>query len=133
MGKMESSSILTESSRNIRTRLFTTTQIPDSFNAATVGQTATGDQENYLTFINPGCEDLKRTAAFLHEMLHIYHNDFIDERPVEEIEADRRKELIQVAKYLIEEDKKFNQDTESFKMNEAESMLQREGDDNGKH
>ena len=61
-------------------------------------------EDNYCMLINSALTETKQTAAFLHEALHIYHDDFNSDRPVEVIELERREELKAIARLILEED-----------------------------
>ena len=62
-----------------------------------------GENVDFVIVINSDCSDLTQTAAFLHECLHAWHDDFHDSRSVDEIEAERHAELIQILKLKTEE------------------------------
>ena len=47
----------------------------------------------YIICLHKGMTEDERTAAFLHEMLHIYHDDFRSGLSVRQNEAERHAEL----------------------------------------
>lgn len=90
--------------RDIRIDL-RTAALPHSFNGATVyDETAAGAGDEYLVMLNDTKDTKRQAAAFLHEALHIYHEDFKATRPVAEIEAERRAELRELLEILIEDE-----------------------------
>lgn len=44
---------------------------------------------SYLILINQDLDEREQEASFLHEMLHIYHNDFDSDMSIHEIENKR--------------------------------------------
>ena len=81
--------------------------LPDPFDGATVSDT--GGQD-FLVVLNSEKDDLRRAAAFLHEMLHIYHNDFESSKSAAEIESERDAELKAIAKFILGEERAFLDD-----------------------
>lgn len=51
------------------------------------------DGNGYLIAVNSKVDELEQIAIIFHEVLHIWHDDFKNDRPVQEIEAQRHKEL----------------------------------------
>ena len=68
-----------------------------------VGGMITKDGENqYTIIINENRSQIGQLASFLHEMVHVYNNDF-DKSDVAEIEAETNKQLIEALEYLVNE------------------------------
>lgn len=84
--------------------------LPDSMNGVTLNE---GGSQDYLVAINSNKGDLQRAATFLHEMLHIYHDDFNSTRSAAEIEIEREAELKAIARLILEKDTSFLGDPES--------------------
>ena len=82
---------------------------PETIHGATA-QMRDDTGEKYAVWINSSRTGKCGAATWLHEMLHIYHDDFSDTRPVKEIEKERRSELIELLEILIEEDKTIDGD-----------------------
>ncbi len=82
---------------------------PDSI-GGTTSPMPVKNGEGYLVWVNTVHSEKRAAASWLHEALHIYHNDFDDPRPVKEIEAERRAELRELLEILIEEDKTIDGD-----------------------
>lgn len=82
-------------------------ELPDSFDGATVND---GKSQDFLVLINSKENDMRRAAAFLHEMLHIYHNDFESSKSAAEIECERDAELKAIARLILDNDKSFLDD-----------------------
>lgn len=108
-------------------------QLPETVPGMSREQLTGEGCEKYVVAINEDLCDLERAAAFIHEMLHIYHNDFQDARPVAEVEKERRKELIQLLRLLIEEDQRISQAADPYRMIVVESAFEGKGEYNGKH
>ena len=79
--------------------------LPDTTRGATDKQPDADGHERYTVAINSGMDELQKAAAFIHEALHIYHNDFEQPGTLEEIEGERRDELIGILECLIQQDK----------------------------
>lgn len=62
----------------------------------TIFATAAG----YYILTNSRETDTEQAAAFLHECLHLYHNDLDAQRSADEIEKDRHEELTELLKVL---------------------------------
>lgn len=61
-------------------------------------------QDKYTAiYLNKNLPDQKRAASFLHEMLHVYHDDNTGTDTVQ-IEKDRRRELWDLMLSLLEND-----------------------------
>ena len=67
------------------------------------------EKDTYTIFINSDQTDDERAAAFLHECLHIYHNDFASQESADSIEKARHAELKRICEILDTEDKKHYQ------------------------
>ena len=50
----------------------------------------------FLVLLNDKSTEIKQASAFLHEMLHIWHDDFNSCRPINKIEAERHRELTDI-------------------------------------
>jgi len=90
-------------SRDIHIMLYTDAPLGKSLN----GITATNSihPSEYIVALNADASDKQKTLAFLHEALHIYHNDFADSsRSVAEIEAERRAELQELLQLMVSEE-----------------------------
>lgn len=83
------------------------TALPDPIDGATVND---GKRQDFLVVLNSEKDDLRRAAAFLHEMLHIYHNDFESSKSAAEIERERDTELKAIARFILDEDRTFLDD-----------------------
>lgn len=66
--------------------------LPEGVNGASA-ETAAGE---YIVALRKGISETEKAAAFLHEMLHIYHDDFNSGLNVKQIEADRHAELLTI-------------------------------------
>jgi hypothetical protein len=65
------------------------------------GVSALKGEDRYLVLVNSGKSDPEKVAAFLHECLHIYHEDHTGES-VQEIETERHAELQQILSSMAE-------------------------------
>lgn len=54
----------------------------------------------YIIFLNSAEEPAQQTATFLHECLHIYHDDHNSELDATEIEAIRHSELLEMLELM---------------------------------
>ena len=54
------------------------------------------NKDGYTILINGTKPGPEQAAAFLHECLHIWHNDHNDTRTADTIEAERHEELQQI-------------------------------------
>ena len=63
------------SRRLISVKIIEVDDEPDGFCAATV-KDANSDEDKYLIILNGNETEKNKTAAFVHEMLHIWHRDF---------------------------------------------------------
>ena len=79
--------------------------LPDTTRGATDKQPDADGRERYTVAVNANMDELQKAAAFIHEALHIYHNDFEQPGTLEEIEGERRDELIGILECLIQQDK----------------------------
>ena len=70
----------------------------DGLDGAIVGQ-----DPNLHVFIDGDIDPDRQAAAFLHEMLHLWHGDKQDPRPLEEIEAERAAELRRIGRLFLED------------------------------
>ena len=61
--------------------------MPEGINGATIKKAS----DNYIIFLNDNQNQADITASFIHEMLHIYHDDFNSDMTATEIEAVRHK------------------------------------------
>ena len=68
-------------------------------NAATIKR---GD--GHAIVMNKSLDDKHQAAAFLHEMLHLYHNDNEYQGNIYQLEQERKQELRDLLQILIEED-----------------------------
>ena len=59
-----------------------------------------GSKDEFLIILNEGLSDSERTAAFLHEMLHIWHGDHEAVTDVDLLEKIRHQELLDIAQGL---------------------------------
>lgn len=59
--------------------------------------------DNYIIYLNSTKTDDERAAAFLHECLHIYHNDFDSNNAAGNIEQARHSELLHILQILKQE------------------------------
>lgn len=66
----------------------------------TIFATAAG----YYILTNARETDTEQAAAFLHECLHLYHDDLNAGRSADEIEQERHRELAELLKVLHETD-----------------------------
>lgn len=89
--------------RDLSIRLVTVNGYPDHFYGATIMHDIK-PEEKYTVVLNDDRDDLRKTATFLHEALHIYHQDHISHDDEERIEAERRTELLQILKILTDEE-----------------------------
>ena len=65
------------------------TSLPDSVR----GVSAETEARGYTVILNRDLSEDEKAAAFLHEMLHIYHYDFNSGYDVDQIETARNAEL----------------------------------------
>lgn len=56
----------------------------------------------YEIFLNANKGKAEQAAGFIHECLHIYHNDTSSPDDTGEIEQQRRVELLQICRYLLQ-------------------------------
>ena len=54
--------------------------------------------EEYSVFISDQLTELEAARAWLHEMLHLWHDDFSRAEDLDRIEAERHKEEIELCK-----------------------------------
>ena len=54
----------------------------------------------YYVLLNAEDQTERKEAAFLHELLHIYREDFKSGKTVDEIETEVRKELRAIKQYI---------------------------------
>ena len=59
-----------------------------------------GDDDKYVVALNDQDSPDRRAATFLHEMLHIYHNDHRSTRSASEIELLRDEEMRRILELL---------------------------------
>jgi hypothetical protein len=81
--------------------------LPDPFDGATVND---GKSQDFLVLINSEKDDLRRAAAFLHEMLHIFRGDFESSKSAAEIERELDTELKAIAQFILSEERTFLDD-----------------------
>lgn len=60
------------------------------------------DKDTFDIFINADQTEDQKTASFLHECLHIYHNDFDTQNSADRIEKTRHAELRRLVQLLSE-------------------------------
>ena len=77
-----------------------------------------------MVWVNTVHGEKRAAASWLHEALHIYHDDFDDPRPVKEIEAERRAELRELLQILIRDDEEDNGKNDWYETTDAEDMFQ---------
>ena len=71
-------------------------ELPEGFRGIC---TLKGDK--YIVVLNENLTPAEKVASFLHECLHIYHRDHNNSiTPVDQIEARRHKELIEILEIL---------------------------------
>ena len=78
--------------------------------------------EGYMVWVNTVHGEKRAAASWLHEALHIYHDDFEDPRPVAEIEAERRAELRELLEILIKDDEENKDRDDWYETDEAEDF-----------
>ena len=74
--------------RNIEIRVITGL-LPDSIHAAATTEGA----DRYTVVINENATQDEKAAGFLHECLHIWHNDFKEGQQITKLEKQRAAEL----------------------------------------
>lgn len=52
----------------------------------------------YMVMINESLPEPNQAAAFVHAMLHIWHNDFDAAQPVQQLETERHRETDEILK-----------------------------------
>lgn len=67
---------------------------------------------NYAIHLNSKDTEQQQAASFLHECLHIYHDDINDTRSADQIEADRHRELLQLLKTMLQEEGPAEKETD---------------------
>ena len=97
---------------------------PESVHGLTLLTAKTDEREDYTVLINSSLNSRRQAATFLHEMLHIFHEDFDGKRAVKEIEAERRAELRELLEILIREDEEDNGKNDFYDTADAEDMFQ---------
>ena len=85
--------------RTITMRIITA-DLPETVNGAC---TQTGENK-FLVTINGIKTDQRQAAAFLHECLHIWHDDFSAGGSIDKIEAHRHREIIDLLQLLRSDD-----------------------------
>lgn len=60
-------------------------------------------QDQYLMILRNNQTDDEQAASFLHECLHVLHDDFNSSLPVDVIEAQRHAELKRIIRLLQKE------------------------------
>jgi Zn-dependent peptidase ImmA (M78 family) len=76
------------SERNINIRL-----IKSELNEGCKGFCSMDTNHDFIILINKTMTEDEQTLAFLHEMLHVWHNDFRKKQDVNELEKIRHEEL----------------------------------------
>lgn len=66
------------------------------------GCASPSSENEYNVYINGALTEAEKTASFIHEMLHIYNNDFYRDTPAEEIEQNIHNQLREALKILSE-------------------------------
>lgn len=59
--------------------------------------------QRVIVAINTDQSETEQAAAFLHECLHIWHDDHHSSRAVKEIERERREELRKITQLYLQE------------------------------
>lgn len=77
--------------------IITTEDLPEGVHGA-----AFQDKDGYMILINGAEPKPNQAAAFLHECLHIWHDDHNDTRAADTIEAERHEELRKLLEILTE-------------------------------
>jgi len=67
------------------------------------GFTGRKENDDYTILLNTELSDTEKAAAFLHEMLHIWHNDFASGKSVDQIEQERHAEMEKIMEILLEQ------------------------------
>lgn len=67
------------------------------------GVLAAGSGRAYTIILNSNAAEDEKALSFLHECLHIYHQDIISTKDVEEIEKARHEELKRLLKISEQE------------------------------
>lgn len=67
------------------------------------GLVAQKAEDDYTIILNTDLPDTERAAAFLHEMLHIWHNDFASGKSVDQIEQERHVEMERILEILLKQ------------------------------
>ena len=62
------------------------------------GECAKDADGRFYVLVNKNLPEPEKALAFLHEALHIWHDDFTSEAPVSAIEAARHEELVNMLK-----------------------------------
>lgn len=61
---------------------------------------SSAEGHHYTILIDSNQRQEEQAAAFLHEMLHIWHGDHESNKSTAEIEEERHEELISILSYL---------------------------------
>ena len=64
------------------------------------GATAMKEKDRFVVLLNGDQDDPETVGSFVHEMLHIYHGDFESGLPVDQIEATRHRETLEIMEIL---------------------------------
>ena len=68
------------------------------------------DEQGYLVVINSMLPEDKQAAAFIHEMLHIWHDDFSGDAPAGQLESYRHAEAIRLCNIFKQQEAAAMQD-----------------------
>lgn len=77
----------------------TNTPLPAGINAALIE----AGNDSFIICLNSKMTDDERTAGFLHECLHIYHDDINSNKSANKLEQTRHKELLRLLKTIEQE------------------------------
>ena len=84
--------------RTIKMRIFRGDLPADAHGAA-----MQRDTNDYQILINQHDSRQRQAACFLHECLHIWHNDFESTKSAGQIEAERHAEMVELLELLTRE------------------------------
>ena len=76
--------------------MFKEEKLPGTINGLTVER----GKDAYMILLRDDMTETEKAAAFLHEMLHIYHNDHESGKSLDELEKERHAELLELLTYL---------------------------------
>ena len=73
--------------------------LPETVN----GMCMKNKDDGFVVFLNDKATEIRQASGFLHEMLHIWHDDYNSECPMDQIEAERHKELKDILNMMYDE------------------------------